>query len=465
MEDKLKKQKIRKILIGVVVLILATFAIKGFSFEGADYNKELNAQIMNAEKVFNEAEIGNDKGQYSEYVVASFAKEIGEAKEYLAKDADKKELKKEYKALKETTNEFQQSMNDNVLGADEIKKLKKDGDVLTKEVEFGDKEVLTWTIDAASVEKAVPVNLDVDVDTLYNEKLTDTRKTLKKEGRSVAFMHNGTLPFKSAVKMSFESNEKEVQIYHYDTKTGTYGELIKGSVKGNTLSFEIEEGGVYMILNSDTKDAEKVRKELDKATEKAAKAAKAADEKDAAKEDGKEDKKADNKKETTDGKTDSASSSSSSSSKPSKPSGNYCTVEIRCDTIADHSKITNAAIIPYVPSSGVILGTTEVLLEDGDTAFDVLQRVTRQYGIQMEFSYSSVYDSAYIEGINNIYEFDAGGGSGWMYKVNGWFPNYGCSNYELKNGDTMVWCYTTNIGKDVGDQYYEDHPDANPEYE
>ena len=277
MEDKLKKQKIRKILIGVVVLILAAFAIKGFSFEGADYNKELNAQIMNAEKVFNEAEIGNDKGQYSEYVVASFAKEIGEAKEYLAKDADKKELKKEYKALKETTNEFQQSMNDNVLGADEIKKLKKDGNVLTKEVEFGDKEVLTWTIDAASVEKAVPVNLDVDVDTLYNEKLTDTRKTLKKEGRSVAFMHNGKLPFKSAVKMSFESNEKEVQIYHYDTKTGTYGELIKGSVKGNTLSFEIEEGGVYMILNSDTKDAEKVRKELDKATEKAAKAAKAAD--------------------------------------------------------------------------------------------------------------------------------------------------------------------------------------------
>ena len=83
----------------------------------------------------------------------------------------------------------------------------------------------------------------------------------------------------------------------------------------------------------------------------------------------------------------------------------------------------------------------------------------------MEFSYSSVYDSAYIEGINNIYEFDAGGGSGWMYKVNGWFPNYGCSNYELKNGDVMVWCYTTNIGKDVGDQYYEQHPDANPEYE
>ena len=457
MEDKLKKQKIRKIVIGVVVVILAAFAIKGFSFEGADYNRELNAQIMNAEKVFKEAEIGNDKGQYSEYVAASFAKEIGEAKEYLAKDATGKELKKEYKALKDTTNKFQQSMNDNVLSTDDIEKLKKEGEVLTKEVEFGDKEVMTWAIDASSVEKAVPVNLDVDVDTLYNDKLTDTRKTLKKEGKSVAFMHNGKLPFKSAVKMSFESDVKEIQIYHYDTKTGTYGDLIKGSVKGNTLAFDIEEGGVYMILNADTKDAEKVKKELNKLTEKVPEKEKAE------KEDGEaEDEETEGGAE--EGKKPSGNSAATPS-KPSKPSGNYCTVEIRCDTIADHSKITNKAIEGFVPSSGVILGTTEVLIEEGDTAFDVLQRVTRQYGIQMEFSYSSVYDSAYIEGINNIYEFDAGGGSGWMYKVNGWFPNYGCSNYELKNGDVMVWCYTTNIGKDVGDQYYEQHPDANPEYE
>jgi hypothetical protein len=40
---------------------------------------------------------------------------------------------------------------------------------------------------------------------------------------------------------------------------------------------------------------------------------------------------------------------------------------------------------------------------------------------------------------------------GWMYKVNGWFPNYGCSSYTLKDGDTIVWCYTCNgLGEDVG---------------
>ena len=56
----------------------------------------------------------------------------------------------------------------------------------------------------------------------------------------------------------------------------------------------------------------------------------------------------------------------------------------------------------------------------------------------------------YIEGIHNLYEFDCGDLSGWMYKVNGWFPNYGCSRYQLKQGDVIEWVYTCDLGKDVG---------------
>ena len=38
-----------------------------------------------------------------------------------------------------------------------------------------------------------------------------------------------------------------------------------------------------------------------------------------------------------------------------------------------------------------------------------------------------------------------------MYKVNGWFPNYGCSSYELEGNETIVWCYTcVGLGADVG---------------
>ena len=68
-----------------------------------------------------------------------------------------------------------------------------------------------------------------------------------------------------------------------------------------------------------------------------------------------------------------------------------------------------------------------------------------------------MYNSYYIEGLNHLYEFDCGPESGWMYKVNDWFPNYGCSAYSLKNGDKIVWCYTCNgLGADVGEVWMGD---------
>ena len=73
--------------------------------------------------------------------------------------------------------------------------------------------------------------------------------------------------------------------------------------------------------------------------------------------------------------------------------------------------------------------------------------------IHMEFENVPLYNSAYIEGIANIYEFDCGELSGWMYKVNDWFPNYGCSRYGLKDGDRVEWVYTCNLGKDVNGYY------------
>ena len=40
--------------------------------------------------------------------------------------------------------------------------------------------------------------------------------------------------------------------------------------------------------------------------------------------------------------------------------------------------------------------------------------------------------------------------SGWMYRVNGEFPNKGCSDYELKDGDVIEWVYTCDLGQDIG---------------
>lgn len=129
---------------------------------------------------------------------------------------------------------------------------------------------------------------------------------------------------------------------------------------------------------------------------------------------------------------------------------NTCTIEIRCDTILDNMDDLSDGKEAYVPANGCILSTSVVEFEDGETVFDVLTRVCDYAGIQIEYSWTPMYNSYYIEGINQLYEFDCGNESGWMYKVNGWFPNYGCSSYTLEDGDAIVWCYTCALGDDVG---------------
>lgn len=150
--------------------------------------------------------------------------------------------------------------------------------------------------------------------------------------------------------------------------------------------------------------------------------------------------------------SDSSSASGSSSGKGgSSSSVKSCTIQIRCDTILKHMDELKAGKSKYVPSNGVILATSKVEFADGETVFDVLKRACSYTGIQLEYSYTPMYGSYYIEGINHLYEFDCGSQSGWTYKVNGWFPNYGCSSYKLKNGDVIAWCYTcTGLGADVG---------------
>ncbi|MBP1932541.1 DUF4430 domain-containing protein [Ammoniphilus resinae] len=95
----------------------------------------------------------------------------------------------------------------------------------------------------------------------------------------------------------------------------------------------------------------------------------------------------------------------------------------------------------------VILGETQVELKDGENVLDVLKRITREKKIQMEFSGSGSF--AYVEGINNIYEFDRGPKSGWMYRVNGTFGGKSAGATKIKTGDRIEWLYTLDLGKDL----------------
>lgn len=147
--------------------------------------------------------------------------------------------------------------------------------------------------------------------------------------------------------------------------------------------------------------------------------------------------------------------------KPSKPNKEdekkkeYVTISISVATLLTHWDMLKPALQSekYVPKNGVILKSTkyEILNED-ETVWSIIKRATKEHGIHMEYEGAgdNQYGSVYIEGINHLYEFDAGELSGWMYSINGQTPNYGVSAVTVKNGDNIQFQYTVDLGRDIG---------------
>lgn len=131
------------------------------------------------------------------------------------------------------------------------------------------------------------------------------------------------------------------------------------------------------------------------------------------------------------------------------------TLTVTSQTLLEHIDKLDVEKVDLVPEDGIIYPTQTVTFYEGESVFDVLQREMKENKIHMEFVNTPALNSVYIKGINNLYEFDAGPLSGWMYKVNDWFPNYGASRYILEEGDDIVWVYTCDLGRDVGAEVIE----------
>lgn len=112
------------------------------------------------------------------------------------------------------------------------------------------------------------------------------------------------------------------------------------------------------------------------------------------------------------------------------------TLSIRCDKVAGREE--------HIPENGVILDTTELTVSEGDTVYSVLLEAAKANKIQLESN-----GSAYISGINYLYEFDYGDLSGWVYTVNGERASVGAGEYKLKDGDVIEWHYTLELGNDL----------------
>lgn len=97
------------------------------------------------------------------------------------------------------------------------------------------------------------------------------------------------------------------------------------------------------------------------------------------------------------------------------------------------------------PVRGGILSRS-VPYKEGDTALDVSLRAMQAAGIS--YSLTGAGATAYMSGIDGLYEFDEGPLSGWKISVNGSDIDRSSGAYPVSAGSQVTWYYTTNYLED-----------------
>lgn len=122
-----------------------------------------------------------------------------------------------------------------------------------------------------------------------------------------------------------------------------------------------------------------------------------------------------------------------------------CSITIECKSILDNMDDLKKGHEKYVPKNGIMLNNYKTTLKSKSTVYDLLKKACNDKGIT--YTAKDTMYSVYIVGINNIDEKDCGKDSGWMYSVNGSYPNVSVDSKKLKDGDKVVFTYTCSYKK------------------
>ena len=96
-----------------------------------------------------------------------------------------------------------------------------------------------------------------------------------------------------------------------------------------------------------------------------------------------------------------------------------------------------------------------VTIEEDSTVYDAFMEALEDSDIEQEGAKSGYIESMTKDGVT-LGEFDEGDNSGWLYKVNGDLPDVGIKDFEVEDGDKILFYYTQDWKKD---------PDAGSRYE
>lgn len=310
-----------------------------------------------------------------------------------------------------------------IIGADTFSQLKKQNGVVTFKGE-SNKTKYEWTVFGSDIKNPKDCNLSVD---------------LEESNESLVLKFNSEDEFEfSPVISIYLNNIWNTQNATVSKNTnGNPSSLCKATVTGtdkSILNFSVKETTGSLIITPDKKEEDKTSSTSSR---------KISDGKSTEKDQYQTDPVPDGKPMPIEPDDKSVDKSKTLA----------CSFSIDCSSILNNLKDLNKDKLDEVPSNGIILTKQTVTFNEGESVYDVLQRVCKENNIQMDASFTPIYNSAYVKGIHNLYEFDCGNLSGWMFSVNGWYPNYGCSRYQLEKDDVVEWHYTCDLGKDVGGGY------------
>lgn len=123
-----------------------------------------------------------------------------------------------------------------------------------------------------------------------------------------------------------------------------------------------------------------------------------------------------------------------------------CVLTVKCDKVLENMDKLKIEKKGLIPKDGIIFSKT-VAFKEGDSAFDILKEEMEKEKIHFEFNTITGTTSKYIEGINNLYQFDCGDMSGWLYYINNQSPSVACSDYMVKAGDSIVFDYSCDFSE------------------
>lgn len=116
----------------------------------------------------------------------------------------------------------------------------------------------------------------------------------------------------------------------------------------------------------------------------------------------------------------------------------------KTDTAASNTDKQKKHVYVQVKGVDSTWVSKQISYDNSLTAYDALKIACQGTGNEVHIK-NNAYGGVYVEGIGDLYEKDYGGTSGWKYKVNGTCPSVACSNYNLNEGDTLVWYYAMSM--------------------